>query len=88
MNAFTPALVLQFVFFGYFIGLNAGYMTLMVLSAFSLRRYMQLRSLEALPAVYSGFEPPVSILVPAYNEEATIAASIALCFSCTTRTSR
>jgi len=76
MNALTPALVLQFVFFGYFIGLNAGYMTLMVLSAFSLRRYMQLRSLEALPAVYSGFEQPVSILVPAYNEEATIAASI------------
>jgi cellulose synthase/poly-beta-1,6-N-acetylglucosamine synthase-like glycosyltransferase len=29
-----------------------------------------------VPRAYSGLEPPVSILVPAYNEEATIAASI------------
>jgi hypothetical protein len=62
--AFSWVEAVQWMFFAYFIGLNAGYLSLMMLSAFSLRRYMQARSLENLFAPFSGFEPPVSILVP------------------------
>ena len=45
-------------------------------AAVSLRRYRDANALSTLPALYSGLEPPVSLLVPAYNEEATIGASV------------
>lgn len=60
----------------YFILLNAGYLMLNLLSIMSLRRKAQESILDDLPQIYSGLEPPISLLVPAYNEEATIAASV------------
>ncbi|HEY5900837.1 MAG TPA: glycosyltransferase [Burkholderiales bacterium] len=68
--------ILQILFICYFIALNGGYLMLNALSFLRLRRHLALRSLDGLAPVYSGFEPPVSILVPAYNEESTIAASV------------
>ena len=68
--------VTQWFFLWYFICVNLGYIALNLLSLASLRRYADARSLDHLPRSYSGFQPPVSILVPAYNEEATIAASL------------
>ncbi len=71
--------VLDFVtwfVFAYFILLNAGYLMLNLLAIVSLRRSEQGRVLDSLPQVYSALEIPISILVPAYNEEATIAASV------------
>ena len=69
-------LAFQWFFLFYFIAINAGYILLNLLSIGSLRRCMESRILADLPQVYSGFEPPVSILVPAYNEEATITSSV------------
>lgn len=60
----------------YFILLNTGYIALNLLSIFSLYRSTEEKVLEDLPQVITGLEPAISILVPAYNEEATIAASI------------
>jgi cellulose synthase/poly-beta-1,6-N-acetylglucosamine synthase-like glycosyltransferase len=60
----------------YFILLNGGYLALNLLSMRTLHRKGQEEILDDLPRAYSGLEPPVSILVPAYNEEATIAASV------------
>ncbi|NEX60341.1 glycosyltransferase family 2 protein [Noviherbaspirillum galbum] len=60
----------------YFILLNASYLGLNLISIVALRRHNQERVLDELPRVYSGMEPPISIIVPAYNEEATIAASV------------
>ncbi|HEX2603217.1 MAG TPA: glycosyltransferase [Oxalicibacterium sp.] len=62
--------------FTYFILLNGGYIVLNMLSLFALERQGQERILAELPQVYSGLEPPISVLVPAFNEEATIAASV------------
>ena len=67
---------IQIFFLLYFIGINTGYLALNVLSFPSLKRYLDAHSMDDLPRGQSGFEPPVSILVPAYNEEATIAASV------------
>ena len=69
-------LVAQWFFLMYFIGINIGYIALNLLSFVNLKRHAGSRSLDHLPRMYSGFEPPVSILVPAYNEAATIAASV------------
>ena len=60
----------------YFMLLNGGYLFLSFLSIFSLHRYSQEEMLDELPQFYSGLEPPISLLVPAYNEEATITASV------------
>lgn len=60
----------------YFILLNGCYLMLNFLSTVSLYRLSQERILDSLPQIYSGMELPISILVPAFNEEATIAASI------------
>ncbi|GAB3466711.1 glycosyltransferase [Massilia terrae] len=60
----------------YFIALNGGYLLLNLMSLKALRRSAQEAFFDDLPRAYSGLEPPVSILVPAYNEEATIAASV------------
>ncbi|MBB3118183.1 glycosyltransferase family 2 protein [Pseudoduganella violacea] len=68
---FTTVFVLS-----YFVLLNGGYLLLNFLSMISLRRRSQEIILDDLPQVYSALEPPISVLVPAYNEEATIAASV------------
>jgi cellulose synthase/poly-beta-1,6-N-acetylglucosamine synthase-like glycosyltransferase len=66
----------QWFFMLYFVGLNAGYITLNCIAFGTLRRHLHAHSLDDLSRVYSGFEPPVSMLIPAYNEEATIAGSV------------
>ncbi len=66
----------EWFFLGYFIAISVGYLTLNLISVFSLRAYLPNKVLENIPQIYSGLEPPVSILVPAYNEQLTIVASI------------
>jgi cellulose synthase/poly-beta-1,6-N-acetylglucosamine synthase-like glycosyltransferase len=67
---------IEFVFMLYFIGLNAVYLGLNVISLLTVPRYMELRVLRDLPQVYSGLEPPISLIAPAYNEAAVIVTSI------------
>lgn len=69
--------------FAYFILLNAGYLGLNFLSIFALQKNRQEKLLDDLPQAFSGLEPGISILVPAYNEEATITASIRSMFQLT-----
>lgn len=66
----------QIGFIGYFVLLNGGYLALNLLSMVSLRRYMRQRAELGEFAPYLGIEPAVSILVPAYNEAATIRTSL------------
>jgi len=66
----------QWVFLVYFVAINMGYFSLNILAIMSLKRSIAGRALANLPQTYSGIEPGISILVPAYNEEATITTSI------------
>ncbi|MDW8469376.1 MAG: glycosyltransferase family 2 protein [Burkholderiales bacterium] len=68
--------VAQWVFFAYLVGLNTGFLLLNVSAFFAVRRYLTDRVLEDLLPIVSGMEPPVSVIVPAYNEENTIATSV------------
>ena len=72
----TVVHALEWMFLLYFVGINAGYIALNLLAIPALRRKIAVRPLENLPPVYSGFEPPVSLVVPAYNEEAIIVSSV------------
>ena len=60
----------------YFAAINLGYLALNVLSAFELRKRLEERLLGLLPRAYTPYELPVSIVVPAYNEAATICTSV------------
>ena len=76
MNTEHLILAGQWFFFGYFVLLNAGYLGLNLLAMLALPRHLEAQLFDTLPRRYSGFEPPVSILVPAYNEEKTIGPSL------------
>ncbi len=76
MNLSNWIMAIQWLFLLYFIGINSGYLMLNVLSYGSLKKYLEEHSLDDLPRSYSNFEPPISVLIPAYNEEATITSSI------------
>ena len=76
MSWHDAAEIAQWFFLLYFVVLNLGYLALNAFSMLELPRHVEARLLDLLPRVYSGYEPPVSVLVPAYNEEATIAASV------------
>lgn len=69
-------LATQWFFLLYFIVQAAGYFLLDIISAVYLWRYIRERSVDRLRQGYLGLEPPISILVPAHNEETTIEASI------------
>ncbi len=66
----------QWFFLLFFVGINTGYILLNLLSLGALKRYVDEHSMDDMPRALSGFELPVSMLVPAYNEAATIAASV------------
>lgn len=66
----------QWGFLLYFIGMALGYLLLDAMALIALSRYGPEHVFDRLPESYTGFEPPISILVPAYNEEATIIGSV------------
>ena len=75
----TQALLIDLItwaILAYFVALNIGYLALNLLSLASLHRGRQEKVLEELPQVFTGLDPAISILVPAYNEQASISASI------------
>ena len=64
----------QWGFLGYFVALNAIYLGFAFIAIWRLRGYMGGRS--AAERVYSHLQMPISLVVPAYNEAATIATSV------------
>jgi cellulose synthase/poly-beta-1,6-N-acetylglucosamine synthase-like glycosyltransferase len=69
-------LAVELIFLLYFLGLYTGYLVLNLISLFTLPRYMRSRVVNEFPQSYSGFDLPISVIVPAYNEAAVIVSSI------------
>ena len=67
---------INWFFLFYFVGLHSVYLMLTVSSMLYLPRFLREHSTEDLSPVHAHFEPPVTIIVPAYNEAATIASSV------------
>lgn len=68
--------VAQWFFLCYFIVITSIYSLLNIVAMVGLRRYMQWHRSDYFRQTYTGIERPVSVLVPAYNEEATIVSSV------------
>lgn len=69
-------IIFQVLYFFYFIGISSYYLILNISAAFVISRHMQEKPTFNRIKTYSGFELPVSIIVPAYNEEKTIISTI------------
>jgi cellulose synthase/poly-beta-1,6-N-acetylglucosamine synthase-like glycosyltransferase len=74
MNTLIDAF--EWIFLLYFVFLNSGYVALNLIAVFQIKRYINVLSSHSLPHTLGGMAPPVSILVPAHNEAATIITSI------------
>ncbi|MDH5182409.1 MAG: glycosyltransferase [Gammaproteobacteria bacterium] len=68
--------IFEWVFLIYFIILNVGYISLNIIALMYINRYINVLSSDSMPTSLGGMEPPISILVPAYNEETGIVASV------------
>ncbi len=69
-------LAYEWTFFIYFLFINFGYLTLNVLSILSIRPHALNKMHQIWPLELDHHDPPISIIVPAYNEELTIVGSV------------
>ena len=60
----------------YLVGLSVIYLALNVVSFVVLRRHQQRQTLGPLSTRFSNLELPVTLIIPAYNEAATVAATV------------
>lgn len=68
---------LNYAVLGYFLLLNGFYLLLYAVSFVKISDYARREIYSGIPELFtSNYAPPVSIIVPAYNEEATIVASV------------
>lgn len=63
--------------FTYFVVLNASYLLLSVIAFRAVRRHAsRLRSLDVKETIAHAGAPPITLIAPAYNEEATVVESV------------
>jgi len=77
MNS-TPSIgdIFEWTALAYLLGINVVYLALNVVSFVVLKRHKQRQTLGPLSTRFSNLEMPVSLLIPAYNEEATVVATV------------
>jgi cellulose synthase/poly-beta-1,6-N-acetylglucosamine synthase-like glycosyltransferase len=66
----------QWVFLAYFVGINFGYLMQNVIAAYGIRKYLQTAEQYEAENVFSALDIPISVVVPAYNESASIITSV------------
>jgi cellulose synthase/poly-beta-1,6-N-acetylglucosamine synthase-like glycosyltransferase len=67
----------EHVMLGYFLVINGTYLALCVIAFFAIRRYLHtVKLVDTTPLFRSGLAPGVAIVCPAYNEHATIIATV------------
>jgi len=66
----------QWFFLGYFVLLQLGYIVLNLLSFGALRKYLERATVDHPGVVFSGLEPPITVVMAAYNEAATIVSAL------------
>ncbi len=69
-------LISQSIFFAYFVSINLIYFILNLIAAKNIVRHYQIGEINPFPQSFLGFEPPISVLVPAHNEEKIIVETI------------
>jgi len=68
--------VFQWLALAFFVIVNGGYILLNLLTFITLPPYLRRRVLADLPQRHTDLDPPVSLILPAFNEEAAIVDSV------------
>ena len=68
--------ITQGFFLAYLLLLSLAYFALNIISVVSIIKHMRTHRMEYFMDSFSEFQPPISLLVPAYNEAATIESSL------------
>ncbi len=68
--------VVEWFFLGYFVLTSGFYLLLNYLAVVKVFRHLEETALERFHVSYTGLEPPISLLVPAYNEERSIVTTV------------
>ncbi len=68
--------IVESFFLVYFLALNGTYLLMTIVSLGVLPSYIQRQSVHKLPQPQTGFEPPITLIVTAFNEEAVIVPSV------------
>ncbi len=78
LNSMLPVINAHNLFITfYFIFINTSYILMLFISYSAVKKYLRhIQSLELKNVIHSPFAKPISLLVPAYNEEKTIVESI------------
>lgn len=66
----------EIVFLGYFLALNGVYLLLDIVAFIRVHAHTAAHGPDVGPQLYDGLEIPVTLIVPAYNEEATVVRSV------------
>lgn len=66
----------QWVFLAYFVGINTGYLLQNIVAAHGIRKYLQTADQFEAESVFSALDIPISLVIPAYNESASIVTSV------------
>lgn len=72
----TVLIIVQWFFLLYMLILNMCYLLLNIISFISITQYLKDHRLDEFLQSFSVFEPPISLLVPAFNEESTVESTI------------
>lgn len=67
---------MQWFFMAYFVAINLAYLLLNYISAYQIVRYMREYRANYLPPALRDYQPPVSIILPAYNETRSVVSSV------------
>jgi cellulose synthase/poly-beta-1,6-N-acetylglucosamine synthase-like glycosyltransferase len=77
VNPSDLILTVNYFVLGYFLAINAIYFVLYLISFAEIADYVRREIFSGFSELFtSNYAPPVSVVVPAYNEEATIAESV------------
>jgi cellulose synthase/poly-beta-1,6-N-acetylglucosamine synthase-like glycosyltransferase len=68
--------VIEWVFLAYFAGINLGYLGQCLFAVRRVRSYLKSAAIDDLDQAYSPVHLPISLVVPAYNESASIVTSV------------
>ncbi|HZK44444.1 MAG TPA: glycosyltransferase [Syntrophomonadaceae bacterium] len=68
--------ILQWFFLTYMLLLGIFYLSLNIISIFTIMQHMKNHQLGQFMESFSVFQPPISLLVPAYNESLTVASNV------------
>ena len=66
----------QWIFLAYFVGINLGYLLQNAIAAWGIRKYLQTAEQYEAENVFSALDIPISVIVPAHNESASIITSV------------